>query len=153
MENLFRKLSNGEVVADYIQYVKDYLKENPNTEIWVGTDSQNIGMFTKYALVIVMHKNKKGGHVIYSKMKYDRIKDRFARLWKEVELSANLANDLRNNNIDVKFVDLDLNPDPQYKSNFVIRAAVGYLEGSGFKTRVKPLACTASYVADKLCKY
>jgi predicted RNase H-related nuclease YkuK (DUF458 family) len=46
---------------------------------------------------------------------------------------------------------LDLNPDPKYKSNQLLRAALGYVESMGYIPRCKPNAMCASYVADALC--
>jgi predicted RNase H-related nuclease YkuK (DUF458 family) len=50
------------------------------------------------------------------------------------------------------FIDIDLNPDPKYKSNQVLRAALGYVESMGYVPRCKPNAVVASYVADAICK-
>ena len=50
-----------------------------------------------------------------------------------------------------QFIDLDLNPDPRYKSNDVVRAAVGLVESMGYKARTKPFSLCASYAADKVC--
>ena len=51
-----------------------------------------------------------------------------------------------------KWIDIDLNPDPKYKSNFILRSALGYVESMGYTPRCKPNAMVASYVADALCK-
>jgi predicted RNase H-related nuclease YkuK (DUF458 family) len=152
MEKVFKELSRRSKI-DLIPYVKKYLSENPNVDIYIGCDSQNTGRSTNYATVIVLHKERKGGHVLYTSESVPKIKDRFTRLWSEVEHSIDLAEFLTLNGIKKpKFIDIDLNPDPRFKSNIVLRSALGYVESMGYTPRCKPYAAAASYAADKLCK-
>ena len=51
-----------------------------------------------------------------------------------------------------KWIDIDLNPDPRYKSNEVFRQAVGLVEGMGYQCRFKTLGPIATYAADHLVK-
>jgi predicted RNase H-related nuclease YkuK (DUF458 family) len=150
MELKFKSLSTRKEV-DLIPYVKDFLANNPDTTIYVGCDSQN-ERYTTYAVVIVLHNPGKGGHVLYTKDIVNRIPDRFIRLWNEVEYSLQTAIILSENGINPNYIDLDLNPDPKYKSNQVLRAALGYIESMGYTPRFKPEAMVASYVADAICK-
>jgi predicted RNase H-related nuclease YkuK (DUF458 family) len=151
MELQFKRLSDNRKV-DLISYVSEYLKQNPETEVYVGCDSQVHGRWTDFGMVIVLHKNKAGGHVLYATSRVERIRDKFIRLWTEVEHSINLAAHLSASSIPIKFVDVDLNPDPRWGSNTVLRSAMGYIEAMGFTPRCKPDAVSASYVADKICK-
>lgn len=151
MELPFKKLSNSAKV-DLVPYVIDYLNCNPSTEVYVGCDSQGHGRWTDFGIVVVLHRNKSGGHVLYTTERVDRIRDKFTRLWAEVEKSLSLAAQLSASGIPVKFVDVDLNPDPRWGSNNVLRSAMGYIEAMGFTPRCKPDAVSASYVADKICK-
>jgi predicted RNase H-related nuclease YkuK (DUF458 family) len=74
-------------------------------------------------------------------------------LWSEVERSIEIAEYLKSSNIKrPAFIDIDLNPDPQFKSNQALRAALGYVESMGYIVRCKPDAVSATYVADKICK-
>jgi predicted RNase H-related nuclease YkuK (DUF458 family) len=133
-------------------YLSHYLSENPDAQIIIGCDSKNRDSETVYGLVIVLYKEKKGGHVLYAKQRMPRIRDRWSRLWREVELSVALANELQEKGFPkVKFIDLDLNPDPRFKSNDVVRAAVGLVESMGYEARTKPYSLCASYAADKVC--
>jgi len=150
MELKFKSLSTRKEV-DLIPYVKDFLANNLDTTIYVGCDSQN-ERYTTYAVVIVLHNPGKGGHVLYTKDIVNRIPDRFIRLWNEVEYSLQTAVILSENGINPNYIDLDLNPDPKYKSNQVLRAALGYIESMGYTPRCKPEAMVASYVADAICK-
>jgi predicted RNase H-related nuclease YkuK (DUF458 family) len=147
----FRKLSDSSPV-DLIPYVKDILSTRDDIKVYIGTDSQNTDKLTHYAAVIVLHYGNNGGHVLNTKESFPKIRDRFTRLWNEVEMSLELAVYLKDNGIMPSYVDLDLNPDPEYGSNSVLRSAFGYVESLGFKARCKPEAISASYVADKICK-
>lgn len=152
MKPVFRSLTTRKEI-DLVSYLRDFLSKNPDTTIYVGCDSQNRKKFTSYAIVIVLHNPGKGGHVLYSKEILPRIQDKFERLWKEVEDSIQTAEYLRANNIQKpSYIDLDLNPDPKYYSNQLLRAALGYVESMGYIPRCKPNALTASHVADVLCK-
>lgn len=152
MEWKFKSLTNGKEI-DLIPYVKDKLKEANDIKMYIGTDSQNINGKTVYATVIVFHFGNRGGHVIYSTRKVPEIKDRFTKLWREVEDSVDLAKFLESNGIEKpEAIDLDFNPDPRWGSNNVLRSALGYVESFGFTPRCKPYAVTASCIADKICK-
>lgn len=151
MEYTFKSLSDNKRV-DLIPYLKEKLSESEGISIYVGSDSQNMRNHTVYASVIVLHYNRNGGHVLYTRNKVDRIRDSFTRLWREVELSVEIAKYLEENGIQkAKFIDIDINPDPKYRSNTMLRSALGLVESAGFKPRCKPEACSASYVADRIC--
>lgn len=146
----FRKLSNRQSV-DLLPYAIDFLKAHPDHKIYVGSDSQNDKRSTVYVTVIVFHSELSGGHVLYSKKIIPRISDRFTRLWKEVELSIEAAEQLKTLGLPpIESIDLDLNPDPKYGSNNVLRSAVGYVESLGYKWRIKPDSPMASCVADSI---
>lgn len=148
----FQRLSDKKRV-NIDDYVVNYLIDNPDTKIYVGCDSQNFRKKTIYATVIVLHRSNNGGHVLYMREKIPKIKDNFHKLWGEVQRSMDVASYLRNElGVDVNQVDLDLNPDPKYKSNQVLRAAVGFVESMGFKPRFKPEELWAISVADSLCR-
>ena len=139
--------------VDVESYVKQYFESYPEAQIMIGCDSQNKGADTVYGIVLVLYREGKGGHVLYRKDRMPRIKERWLRLWKEVELSVELANYLVSQGLPkARWIDVDLNPDPRYKSNDVIRAAVGLVESMGYKVRVKPYSLAATYAADKICK-
>jgi len=148
MEKRFKRLADHQYV-DLVPYLREKIDES--VKIYIGADSQNIGDLTHYATVIVLHYGNNGGHVLYNKNVVPRVRDNFNRLWKEVEYSIAVAVYLRENGLpDAEYIDLDLNPDPKYNSNTVLRAALGYVESLGFKARIKPNAAAASCCADSI---
>ena len=156
MELQFKSLTDRKDV-DLIQYITDYTKSNADVEIYVGCDSQVHGRNIDYGIVVILHKPHAGGHVLYTEVQTNRIKGKptenlFTRLWQEVEFSLTIAERLRASDIKVKYIDVDLNPDPRWGSNTVLRAAMGYVESMGYIPRCKPDAWSASYCADKICK-
>lgn len=148
----WRKLGTGEKIS-LNEYLHDWLKDNADHKICVGCDSHNSGNKTTFAVAIVMHHQRKGGHVIYSKLVLPRINSRYERLWKEVELSVETAQIMIDNGIQKPdYIDVDLNPDPKYQSNSLLRAAVGLIESMGMEARYKTLSPWAISIADTLCK-
>ena len=66
----------------------------------------------------------------------------WTRLWMECEKSVEVALYLREHGIEIDTIDLDYNIDPAKKSNKLVKAAVGYVNGFGFKARYKPDSIT-----------
>jgi predicted RNase H-related nuclease YkuK (DUF458 family) len=152
MELAFKSLTNNQDI-DLIKTIQNFLKNNNAVDIYVGCDSQNFKNSTSYAIAIVLYVKNKGGHILYSKETVPIIRDRYSRLWKEVERSIETAEFMRGHGIQRPlYIDLDLNPDPKYQSSQVLKAALGYVESMGYVPRSKPNAMIASHVADVLCK-
>ena len=85
----FNKI-NGETI-DYLSYTKNIVKKFPSVKIQVGTDSFLLNDNTRYITAIAFRFNKAGVHYIYTKKKFPRIKDNWERLWRETELSVDIA--------------------------------------------------------------
>ena len=148
----FKRLSDHQKI-DLASYVSDYIKKNPTVEILIGTDSQIFGSKTRYATVVVIYFPRNGGHVLYSTVNEPNEYRDQDRLWKEVMKSVDVAEFLnKEHGIKAKSIDLDLNPDPKYLSNEVLRSAVGYVEALGYKARVKHNENYSICIADFLCR-
>lgn len=150
----FKKFS-GEKLENVYEYVKNYCEEhkNDNIEIIIGTDSQNRGQKTVYSTVIVLYTPGHGGHCVFKRWKTPKEKVRQVRLLKEVEESINTANALVENGCNnPKFIDIDINPNPKYKSNEVYQTAKGWVESLGYEVRFKTLAPVVTAAADWLVK-
>lgn len=145
----FKKLT-GEQILELSDYVKDYLELNKNydVKIYLGCDSQTKGIKTTYATTIVFHVGNTGCHVIYKKDTVPVIRDMWSRLWKETELSVEVALYLRAAGIEINTIDLDYNENPVHNSNKLVTATIGYVESLGFKARIKPELLPAVYAAD-----
>ena len=146
----FRKFDRSRV--DLVAYVKEYVEKFPNTEILIGCDSQNIGRYTSYAVVVVLYEPGHGGHVIYRKQKENRERNRATRLMNEVWKSVEVANLLKENGLNIKYIDIDINPNPKFKSNEVYESAYGLVKGCGFECRYKTLAPLCTTMADYMAR-
>jgi predicted RNase H-related nuclease YkuK (DUF458 family) len=138
--------------VDPVEHTIHILKMHPNVQIHIGSDSQNIAKCTKYATVIAYRFGSRGVHYILSKKKEVLISDMWTRLWKEAEMSIDVAEWLTRQ-VSVKIeIDMDYNSDENYKSSKLISATKGWANSLGYKVNVKPDNQIATRAADYHCK-
>jgi len=144
----------GTPIIDIIGYIKDYLVDKNDVEILIGSDSQSFSNSkTVYGVVIALYTKGKGAHVLCTKDTTPFEKDTSSRLMTEVWKAVEVAEHLRNNGLPkATWIDIDLNPDPKYKSNKVLRQAVGLVEGMGYKVRYKHAGAMVTYSANHLVR-
>jgi len=145
------KNHSGQYV-DLIKHTIDTLAQNRDAKVYVGSDSQNRGELTRYAVTVAFRYGTRGTHFIYHRFSTKRITDRWRRLWKEVELSVEIAKQLEENSIKVHCVDLDFNKREMARSHEMVAAARGYVMGSGFNCSIKPEEQVASRAADHIIR-
>lgn len=139
--------------VDLVEYLKEYIASHPGIELLVGCDSQNMGRETSYAIVVAMYTPGHGGHVIFRRWRTPKEVVRATRLLNEVWYSVETAEEIRKAGLPKpKWIDLDLNPDPRYKSNEVLRQAVGLCEGMGYEVRFKSLGPLVTTMADSIAR-
>lgn len=151
---IFRRLTDRSTV-ELAEYLKEYIDQvgAENVRLYIGCDSQNKSEWTSYATTVVLHIGTTGCHVLYQRERVrPRINDFWTRLWKEVERSVEVALYLQENGIEVDNIDLDLNDDPNMRSNKLVAAAKGYVESLGIKARIKPELLPAIHAADHIVK-
>ena len=137
---------------DPIEHTLNILKEYPNVQIHIGSDSQNIGKSTKYATVIAYRFGSRGVHYILSKKQELLTEDMWTRLWQEAEMSIDVAEWLTHQ-VSVRVeIDMDYNSDKSFKSNKLISATKGWANSLGYKVNVKPNNQIATRAADYHCK-
>jgi predicted RNase H-related nuclease YkuK (DUF458 family) len=152
MEKIFKTLVSHNQI-DLINYIKQYISLHKNVEILVGCDSQNRKRETIYAIVIGLYIPGKGAHVLYSRFNTVREKENINRLLNEVWFSVEIAESIKNQlGVVVKWIDIDLNPDPKYRSNQALTSAVGIVTGMGYNVRHKGNSPVMTYAADSLVK-
>jgi predicted RNase H-related nuclease YkuK (DUF458 family) len=75
----------------------------------------------------------------------------WTRLWGELQRSIDVAGYLKFEcDIPIEQIDLDLNADPDFPSNKVFQAAVGYAQSMGYKAKTKPDLLLATWAANIL---
>jgi len=151
--NNFKTL-HGTPVPDIINYIKNYLSERTEVDLLVGSDSQSYSNSkTVYGVVIALYTKGKGAHVLCTKDSTPFEKDTSNRLMTEVWKAVEVAEFLRENGLPkASFIDIDLNPDPRYRSNKVLRQAVGLVEGMGYRVRYKHNGAMMTYSANHLVR-
>lgn len=152
MERVFKTLVKHKAV-ELIDYIREYMVEHPSTEILIGCDSQNRKQETLYAIVIGLYNPGKGAHVLYSRFSTTRERENTVRLLNEVWFSVEVAEKLKGDlGVTPTWIDIDLNPDPKFKSNQALTSAVGIVMGMGYRVRHKGLSPVMTYAADHLVK-
>lgn len=143
----------GHDVDDLIDYVKEYVNINKDTEVIIGSDSQSYGKRkTVYGVVVVLYNEGKGGHVICRRENKPKQHDLSMRLIEEVWYSIEVATAIRESGVTVKFIDIDINSDPKFKSNKVFEQATGMVKGMGFDVRHKQSGAMATFAANHLVR-
>tara|TARA_B100000614_G_C14510865_1_gene478515 strand:- start:554 stop:1003 length:450 start_codon:yes stop_codon:yes gene_type:complete len=139
-------------IIDPLNHTLKVLKNSPYSQIHIGSDSQNVGKKTIYVTAIAYRFGSRGVHYIISKKSEVIIDDIWKRLWKEAEMSIEVA-DWLSNQINVKIeIDMDYNSDEKFISNKLISAAKGWANSLGYKVNVKPNNQIATKAADHHCK-
>ncbi|MBR99087.1 MAG: hypothetical protein CMC57_03855 [Flavobacteriaceae bacterium] len=139
-------------IIDPLNHTLKVLKNSPFSQIHIGSDSQNVGKKTIYVTAIAYRFGSRGVHYIISKKSEMIIDDIWKRLWKEAEMSIEVAEWL-SNQINVKIeIDMDYNSDEKFISNKLISAAKGWANSLGYKVNVKPNNQIATKAADHHCK-
>lgn len=152
MTREFKKIG-GESVVDLLSYTRGILEKNPGSKIHVGCDSQTYATKTVYVTTVVFRYEGRGAHVIYKREVVQRVKDLWSKLWGELNRAIDVAGYLKfEGNVDIHQIDLDYNTSPKYKSNIVLKAAVGYVESMGYNYAVKPGTLIAISAANELCR-
>ena len=148
----FRKMFHP-TEFEVVDYVKEYLDKHEDIEILIGCDSQNRSSETVYAVVVAMYRLGKGAHIVFRKWKSPKEFSRSERLLNEVWFSIEVAELLTDAGIKKPtWLEIDINPDPHYKSNQVFRQAIGWVEAYGYNVRAKHNGVMSTYCADMLVK-
>ena len=142
---------NGNTI-DHIDHTREILKKNPFVEVHVGTDSQSLAKKTQYITVIAYRYGNRGVHYILKKSGVPKIKDLWTRLWKETELSIDIAENIKKSLNITPEIDLDYNENENFKSNKLVNASKGLANSLGYKVNIKPHVQIATRAADYHCK-
>jgi predicted RNase H-related nuclease YkuK (DUF458 family) len=151
------KVENGKEGVDVIRHTQEILAQYPDAKIYVGCDSQNKKRGCIYATVIAYRfsygdGDRHGARYIYTDEWLPKIKDRFTRLWGEVERSVELARWLEEQGFKVHKIDLDFNLEITAGSHNMVAAGSGYVKGFGFDCSCKPEEQIASRAGDHIVK-
>lgn len=148
--NKFKKFG-GERIPDVIEYIKEYIKENPYVTISLGCDSVRRRRKAIYAITLMFYSIsiKNGAHVIYFRDNINKVRDNFDRLGREAQYVINIGEWL-NTELDGHFVRLDLSDSEQKRYKFHLAKCNGefaHVDSSNEDRVIKNLTLTE---ADKI---
>jgi uncharacterized protein len=122
-------------------------------KVCIGTDSQVKGRETEFATVIVFIRKGKGGFMYIRNETTTQkmsIKERMlVEVAKSIEVAYPLCNIFSRYSVDME-VHVDINTNPNFKSNDALKEAMGYILGMGFVFKAKPDAFASSSCANKV---
>jgi predicted RNase H-related nuclease YkuK (DUF458 family) len=122
-------------------------------KVCIGTDSQVKGKDTEFATVIVFIRKGKGGFMYIcndTSLQKMSIKQRMlVEVAKSIDVAYALCNIFSRYCVDME-VHVDINTNPNFKSNDALKEAMGYIMGMGFTFKAKPDAFASSSCANKI---
>ena len=144
----------GKEIPELVEYIRNYISNREDIEILIGSDSQSYGhKKTIYGIVIALYTKGKGAHVLCTRESAPMERNLSTRLLNEVWKSLEVAEYLKESGLPKPtWIDIDLNPDPKFKSNVALRQAVGLVEGMGYKVRYKHFGALMTYAANHLVR-
>lgn len=153
----WRKLNGERIripIEDEIRSVIVKEKEmGHELKVCIGTDSQVKSRETEFATVIVFIRKGKGGFMyIHNETTTQRmsVKERMLlEVSKSIEVAYSLCRLFTLYNVDME-VHVDINTNPNFKSNDALKEAMGYIMGMGFAFKAKPDAFASSSCANKV---
>jgi len=147
---MWKSLTDGRV-EDVFERVRSLAGER-SAAIHIGTDSREVGGGTDFVTVIAVLSPGAGGRVFYSRSREARVFPLVHKLYREAELSIQVASTLNERVLQEIVVHVDANEDPRHRSSAVVQGLAGMVIGYGFRVRLKPDSWCATHVADYLVK-
>lgn len=163
-ELAFCSPTHGKVqMSETFDLIKKFIETDATKEyeIVIGADSQNFINYTKFVLVIAVHRKGKGGIFFYYCEHLDYFKNLQKKIHHEVQMSIEVAfmvlkeiEGWNYENLSFNHIDIDIGENGKTKT--MIKEVVGWVNGvlgvHNVHARIKPMAPIASCVADKISK-
>ena len=142
---------SGHPVENIVETVLELVGDDERV-LHIGTDAQHRGLRTDYVTVVAVLNPGKGGRVFYRRERTTRTKSLAQKLFREAELSIQVATELSEHLAQDIVVHIDANEDLRHRSSDYVQALAGMVVGYGFKVEVKPDSWCATHVADRVVK-
>lgn len=90
--NKFKRFG-GEYIPDIIEYLKDYIEQDPTVTISIGCDSIQRRRRTVYAITIMLYNTdiRRGAHVVFFRESCPKIRENIERLGREAQYVYDLG--------------------------------------------------------------
>jgi len=159
MKQQWRKLNGQKLCRPIEEEIMEVIASERTVgnelKVCIGTDSQVKGKETEFATVIVFIRKGKGGFMyIHNETTTQKmsIKERMlVEVAKSIEVAYPLCNIFSRYNVAME-VHVDINTNPNFKSNDALKEAMGYIMGMGFVFKAKPDAFASSCCANKVVR-
>ncbi len=104
----FKKFG-GDFIPDIIEYLREYINNDPSVTISLGVDSVQKRRKTIYAITIMLYNTdyKNGAHVVFFRESISKVRDNFERLHKEAQYVQEIG-DFRQSKLEVFYTRKDL---------------------------------------------
>lgn len=104
----FKKFG-GDFIPDIVEYIKEFVQEDPGVTVTVGCDSLQLRRKTVYALTVMLYNTdvRRGAHVVFHRISCPKIRENQERLYREAQYLHDLAVFL-NDELEGHFVRQDL---------------------------------------------
>jgi predicted RNase H-related nuclease YkuK (DUF458 family) len=147
------RLHFSQVIDDIVSF----MEEDPSVpyKLIIGSDSQ-VKDKACFVTAIIVHRVGKGGRYFYRRKYMPSVKSLRHKIFTETSLSLEVASYFQEELKKTKYKDIDFEVHVDIGQNGdtkeLIREVAGWVMGSGYKIKIKPVACGASKVADKYTK-
>jgi len=136
-----------------ILFILEDVSKCKQHKIIIGSDSVKLGhnfIFTKAICILNKDYYDKRYFYLRKKIQDDSYLDLSKRLLKETSDSISLAMKIRDkvNKANLE-IHADINPDQNHMSSKYKNTITGYIQGCGFKVKIKPNSFVASSIADQ----
>lgn len=152
MEKYFRT-QNGDRV-NVVEHTLEQIEKWPNLKMYIGTDSQDEGAFTKYVTTIVYRYGSRGAHIVYLKDEIPRVKDIFTRLYNEGVKTIEIAT-MVTDEIPVSFeaLEFDYADVKKTQSSKVVSSLKGWTKGINMNCSFKSGEQLATKASDHILRH
>lgn len=145
----------------YDEAKKAIIESSQASSIYIGADSiryknKKGEWFAKYSTVIILHMDSKHG----AKLFHNSVEMRdYGNLRQRLITEAGFAIEAASEILDVigdrrLEIHLDINPNPNHKSNIAVKEALGYVKGTtGLDAVIKPYSFAATHAADHVTRH
>ncbi len=121
--------------------------------LMIGTDS-DMSTDTSFITAIVLHRHGHGAKYFWSEMTKPRFNTLRERIWQEaifsISVAKSIVEELAEREVAGQNIEIHVDIGENGPTKALIQEITGYVRGNGFAVHIKPLACAASAVADRL---
>ncbi len=150
MSKFFNPTKGFLTFKETVKEINNYIQKEGRFEVIVGCDSSS-EIMPEFPVVIVVLKKGKGGRFFIKKTKYQTKKfySTKERIMEEVFLSCKVALELKEklNFKDVFYIHADIGERGETRN--MIKEVIGFIQGNGFRPKIKPESFAASVLADR----